>query len=166
MSIDEDEFVLCKVSRGFAQVYGMPVECTYKEYRHEAAKSSDQPVELTERVARAIASSIYRSEGLETMNYSSEQDYANREWKHYEREATAAVTECCRAKIIDGEMLCPKCGYTARATADQSVKENADSSHVSGTGAVMKAWQSWQGKFTLPEPKTSPELNQVIEVLL
>lgn len=35
-----------------------------------------------------------------------------------------------------------------------------------GTGAVKKAWQSWQGKFTLPERKTSPALSRALEVLL
>lgn len=35
-----------------------------------------------------------------------------------------------------------------------------------GTGAVIKAWESWKGKFTLPEIKTSGELDRALEVLL
>lgn len=44
-----------------------------------------------EVAARAIAVSIYHSEGLETMNYAGEKDYAEREWKHYAPQALAAI---------------------------------------------------------------------------
>lgn len=47
---------------------------------------------IVEVVARALAISIYHSEGLETMNYSGEQDYANREWQHYECQAKAVLS--------------------------------------------------------------------------
>lgn len=46
---------------------------------------------LVERIARAIAIQIYHDEGLETMNYTGESDYADREWRHYEATARAAL---------------------------------------------------------------------------
>jgi hypothetical protein len=55
---------------------------------------------LVERVAEAIAASIYRSEGLETMNYAGVEDYCRREWKHYASEAQAAVA-ACHADLAD-----------------------------------------------------------------
>ena len=42
-------------------------------------------------VAEAIAKYIYHSEGLETMAYSGEEDYAAREHHHYLRQASAAI---------------------------------------------------------------------------
>lgn len=42
-------------------------------------------------VAEAIAKYIYHSEGLETMAYAGEEDYARREHHHYLRQASAAI---------------------------------------------------------------------------
>lgn len=47
--------------------------------------------QLLEGIARAVALHIYRSEGLETMNYMGENDYANREWTHYQSQAQAVL---------------------------------------------------------------------------
>lgn len=58
--------------------------------RTPATAPAGEP-ELVEAVARGIAISIYRTDGLETMNYAGEDDYANREWQHYEVQAKAAL---------------------------------------------------------------------------
>lgn len=47
---------------------------------------------VVEKIAKALAINLYHSEGLETMNYRGEQDFAEREWRHYEDQAQAALT--------------------------------------------------------------------------
>lgn len=42
--------------------------------------------------ARAIAIFSYHDNGLETMNYAGEKDFADREWRHYESDAKACAT--------------------------------------------------------------------------
>lgn len=57
---------------------------------------------LIEQMARGIAIQIYHDEGLETMNYAGESDYADREWQHYESTARAALA--IARKAIEAEM--------------------------------------------------------------
>jgi hypothetical protein len=47
--------------------------------------------QMLEAMARAMAAFIYNSEGLETMNYMGVDDYCNREWNHYVRQAQAVI---------------------------------------------------------------------------
>ena len=53
-----------------------------------SALDSDEAVEV---VARAIAINSYHENGLETMCYAGQEDFANREQHHYLRDAKAAI---------------------------------------------------------------------------
>lgn len=68
----------------------------YAEYRtqppQQSALTEKERERVVEKIAKAIAINLYHSEGLETMNYRGEQDFAEREWRHYEDQAQAALT--------------------------------------------------------------------------
>jgi hypothetical protein len=72
--------------------------CESDAFRSRLAKLLDDPM-IKEAVAWAVATRIYHDEGLETMAYAGEEDFAGKEWRHYISIAQAAIEAIVKGTV-------------------------------------------------------------------
>jgi hypothetical protein len=71
---------------------------------------AEQPDDVTERVARSIAACIYDIDGLETINnWKDADEYADREWRFYIRQAKAAIAAMPMREVGNREAELESC---------------------------------------------------------